>query len=191
MYMQEDTMKRLLALLITLVLLVPLSALAQTYTVDPAHTTIQFKVKNMGFMNVKGEFDKFKGTVVMDEADITKAKVDVTIETASLKTGIDMRDNHLRSADFFDVVKFPTMTFVSTKVEKGTDKDTLKVTGNLTIKGVTKQVELLVDGTKSLLGEQKRTATATATVNRQDFGVSWGAVIADEVFISITTELVK
>jgi polyisoprenoid-binding protein YceI len=178
-------------MIIALALLLPLDAAAQTYNVDPARTTIQFKVRNMGFMSVKGTFDKFKGTVDVDETDITRSKVDVTIETASINTGIDKRDNHLRSPDFFDVAKFPAMTFVSTRVEAGSDKDKLNVTGNLTIKGVTKQVVLSVDGPKNLPGDPKRGASATASVNRQDFGVSWGAVIGDEVSITITTELVK
>jgi polyisoprenoid-binding protein YceI len=182
-------MKRIITLIITLALLTPFNVLAQTYNVDPSRTTIQFKVKNMGLMNVKGVFEKFKGIVEIDELDISKSKADVTIETASINTGIDSRDNHLRGPDFFDVVKFPVMTFVSTGVEAGADK--LKVTGNLTIKGVAKPVTLIVDGPKSLQSDPKRGATATASVNRQDFGVSWGAVIADEVFITINTEFVK
>jgi polyisoprenoid-binding protein YceI len=186
---REDTMKRLLALIVSLVFLAPLSVLAQTYNVEPARTTIQFKVKNMGMMNVKGAFEKFKGTVDINEADITKSKVNVSIETTSLNTGIGTRDNHLRGPDFFEVVKFPAMTFVSTAIEAGTDKDKLKVIGNLTIKGVTKQVTLTVDEQKDDKGGLKR--VATTSVNRQDFGVSWGAVISDEVFITITTELVK
>lgn len=178
-------MKRIFVLIIALALLVPFNLLAQTYNIDPSRTTIQFKVRNLGIMSVKGSFDKFKGTVDVDDADITKSKVDVSIETASINTGIDRRDNHLRSADFFEAVKFPAMTFVSTKVEPGPDKDKLKVTGNLTIKGVTKPVVLNVE----VLNGGKR--SATATVNRQDFGVSYGSVIGDEVFITINTELVK
>ena len=184
-------MKRMIALTLALALLAPLNVLAQTYIVDPSHTTIEFKVKNMGLMYVKGVFEKFKGTVDIDEADITKSNVDVSIETASLNTGINKRDNHLRSADFFDVAKFPAMTFVSTKVEGGTDKDKLKVTGNLTIKGIAKPITLTVEGPKSLQGNLKLGASAAATTNRQDFGVSWGWMISDEVFITINTELVK
>ena len=184
-------MKRIAVLIIAFMLLVPLNLPAQTYSVDPSHTTIQFKVKNMGMMNVKGVFEKFKGTVDIDEADISRSKVDVTIETASINTDINMRDNHLRSADFLDVAKYPTMTFVSTKVDAGSDKEKMRVTGNLTIKGVTKPVVLLVDGLKGLPADLKRSASATATVNRQDFGVSWGMIIADEIFITIKTELVK
>ena len=184
-------MKHIIIPVITLALLQPLNAPAQMYNVDPARTTIQFKVKNMGIMNVKGGFEKFKGTVDIDEADISKSKVDVSIDIASINTGIDMRDKDLRSPNFFDVVKFPTMTFVSTKIETGTDKEKLKVTGNLTIKGVTKEVILNVDGLKNLQGDLKRGASATATVNRQDFGVSSGATIGDEVFITVNTELLK
>jgi polyisoprenoid-binding protein YceI len=184
-------MKRIFALIIALALMAPLNVLAHTYNIDPSRTTIQFKVKNMGMMNVKGSFEKFRGTVDIDEADITRSKVDVSIDTVSINTGIDMRDKDLRGPNFFDVVKFPTMTFVSTRVEAAADKDKLKLTGNLTIKGVTKQVTLIVEGLKSLQGDLKRAASATATVNRQDFGVSSGATIADEVFITINTELLK
>ncbi len=186
-----DTMKGIFALIISLALLVPLNVSAQTYNLDPLHTTIDFKVKNMGFMHVTGAFEKFKGVVDIDQSDISKSKVAVSIETASINTGINMRNKHLRSPDFFDAAKYPVMTFVSTKIETGTEKNTLHVTGNLTIKGVTKPVTLLVEGPKNLQGDLKQGYSATATVNRQDFGVSWGAVIADEVFITINTELVK
>jgi polyisoprenoid-binding protein YceI len=182
-------MNRLISLLITLSLFGPLTALAQTYSLDPARTTIQFKVRNMLIMNVTGVFEKFKGTVHIDKTDMSKSTADVSIETASINTGIDRRDDDLRSSGFFDTAQYPTMTFVSTKVEPGAG--TLKVTGNLTIKGVTKEVVLTVEGPKSLQDDVNLAATATATINRQDFGVSKGAVIADEVFITIKTELVK
>lgn len=184
-------MKRIVTLIFTLAMLVPLNVLAQIYNVDPSRTTIQFKVKNMGMMNVNGVFEKFKGTVDINEADITKSKAEVSIEAASINTDINMRDNHLRSSDFLDVEKYPVMTFVSTKVDAATDKEKMKVTGNLTIKGVTKQVVLIVEGLKSSKGDPKISASATASVNRHDFGVSWGAIIADEVFIKINTELIK
>jgi polyisoprenoid-binding protein YceI len=188
-------------MVIVAALLAPLHVFAATYTIDPAHSTIGFKVKHLMVTNVNGVFEKFKGTVNIDEKDIAKSKVDVTIEMASINTNITKRDDHLRSADFFDVAKFPTMTFVSTKVEKaGADK--LKVTGNLTIKGVTRQVILNVEGPtgeiKSPQGDVKRGASATAAINRQDFGVSWskkldggGLVVADDVYISIDTELTR
>ena len=100
-------MKSLITLIITMSLLGPLNAPAQTYSLDPARTTIQFRVKNMLITHVTGVFEKFKGTVIIDEADMSKSTLDVSIETASIKTGISKRDNHLRSPDFFDVVKYP------------------------------------------------------------------------------------
>jgi polyisoprenoid-binding protein YceI len=194
-------MKRLISIIIAAALLAPLHVFAATYTIDPAHTSIGFKVKHLMITNVKGVFEKFKGTVIIDEKDISKSKVDVSIEMSSVNTNIAKRDDHLRSPDFFDVARFPTMTFVSTKVEKA-GTDTLKVTGNLTIKGVSRQVILSVDGPtgeiKSPQGDVKRGASATTTINRQDFGVSWskkldggGLVVADDVYISIDTELAK
>jgi polyisoprenoid-binding protein YceI len=194
-------MKRFISIVIAGLLLAPLHVFAATYTIDPAHSTIGFKVKHLMVTNVNGVFEKFKGTVNIDEKDIAKSKVDVTIEMASINTNITKRDDHLRSADFFDVAKFPTMTFVSTKVEKA-GADRLKVAGNLTIKGVTRQVTLNVEGptgeVKSPQGDVKRGASATTTINRQDFGVSWskkldggGVVVADDVYISIDTELTR
>lgn len=192
-------MKRLLALILSVALLAPLNALAATYNLDPYHTTIGFKVKHLMIANVKGDFEKFKGSVVIDEKDITKSKVNVSIEIASINTNIAKRDEHLRSGDFFDAARYPLMTFESTKVERaGGDK--LKVTGNLTIRGVTKQIIMAVDGPsaeiKSPQGVVKRGASAVATINRQDFGVSWnksldagGVVVGDEVQISIEAEL--
>ena len=194
-------MKRFISIAMVAILLAPLHVFAATYIIDPAHSTIGFKVKHLMVTNVNGVFEKFKGTVNIDEKDIAKSKVDVTIEMASINTNITKRDDHLRSPDFFDVAKFPTMTFISTKVEK-TGSDKLKVTGNLTIKGVTKQVILNVEGptgeVKSPQGDVKRGASAAATINRQDFGVSWskkldggGMVVADDVYISIDTELTR
>jgi len=194
-------MKRLVALIISLALLAPLSALAATYNLDPVHSTIQFKVKHLMITNVTGVFEKFKGTVVIDEKDISKSRVDVSIEMASLNTNIAKRDDHLRSPDFFDVARFPAMTFVSTRVEKA-GADRLKVTGNLSIKGVTRAVVLNVEGPtgeiNSPFGDLRRGASAATKINRQDFGVSWsgkidggGLVVADDVYISIDTEMAR
>lgn len=192
-------MKRIMVVIMTIVLMVPLNVLAATYTLDPVHTTVGFKVKHLMIANVKGDFEKFAGTVIIDEKDITKSNVTVSIEMASINTSNAKRDEHLRSGDFFDVAKFPVMTFQSTKVERS-GADTLKVTGNLTIKGVTKQVVLTVEGPsaeiKSPQGVVKRGASAVAKINRQDFGVSWNkkldagaVVVGDEVQISIEAEL--
>jgi len=194
-------MKRLIGLIVAVALMVPFYAQAATYTLDPAHTSIGFRVKHLMITNVKGAFEKFQGTLVLDEKDITKSKLSATIDIASINTNIGKRDDHLRSADFFDAAKYPTMTFESTKIEKaGADK--LKVTGNLTIRGVTKPVVLNVEGLnqeiKSPQGVLKRGASATGTINRQDFGVSWnkkldagGVVVADEVHIIIDAQLDK
>ena len=192
-------MKRLCAIVLSVALLVPINVIAATYTLDPSHTNIGFKVKHLMIANVKGSFEKFKGTVTIDEKDVTRSKVNVTVEVASINTNIAKRDEHLRSGDFFDVAKYPVMTFESTKVERA-GADTLKVTGNLTIKGVTKQVVLAVEGPsgeiKTPQGVAKRGASAAAAINRQDFGVSWnraldagGVLVGDEVQISIDAEL--
>lgn len=199
--MKEDIMKRLLLFILIAALLAPLNVLAATYTLDPAHTTIGFKVKHLMITNVKGVFEKFSGTVAIDEKDITRSKVNVTAQMASINTNIAKRDEHLRSADFFDVAKHPEMTFVSTKVERA-GGDMLKVSGNLTIRGVAKPVVLLVEGPtgeiKGPMGETRRGASATATVNRHDYGVSWnkkldggGFIVGDDVHITIDAELIK
>ncbi|MEI6208082.1 MAG: YceI family protein [Desulfuromonadales bacterium] len=194
-------MKRLIVFILSAALLAPLNVLAATYAIDPVHSTIGFKVKHLMISNVKGVFEKFKGTANIDESDIAKSKVNVSIEMTSINTGNTKRDEHLRSGDFFEVAKYPVMTFDSTKVERA-GADTLKVSGNLTIKGVTKQVTLTIDGPsgeiKSPQGVIKRGASAVTTINRQDFGVSWNkkldagaVVVGDEVQISIEAELDK
>ncbi|MSN26578.1 MAG: protein yceI precursor [Geobacter sp.] len=194
-------MKHFFAMIAVFVLLSPLNAAAATYRLDPVHSSIEFKVKHLMITNVKGIFENFDGTVFIDEKDITKSKIEVSIETNSINTNIAKRDDHLRSQEFFDAAKFPTMTFVSTQIKRsGNNK--LKVIGDLTIKGVTRAVVLNVEGPtddiKTQQGEIKRGASALAKINRQDFGISWskkldggGLVVADDVFISIDTELVK
>ena len=194
-------MKRIVALIISVALLAPLSALASTWVIDPDHTTAQFKVKHLMISNVKGVFEKVSGTLNLDDQDITKSRVDVVIGIASINTNIKKRDDHLRSPDFFDAAKFPTMTFVSTKVEKA-GENRLKVTGNLTIKGITRAVVLDVDGLtpeiKDPWGNGRRGASATTTINRKEFGVLWnksmdngGVVVAEEVGIQLEVEFVK
>src|SRR6267142_6596666 len=121
------------------------TAATTTWQIDPAHTAAQFAVKHLMISTVRGEFKGVTGTVNWDDADITKSTIDVTIETKTVTTGEEKRDQHLKSPDFFDVEKFPSMTFKSKKVESaGAEK--LKVTGDLTIHGVTKEVVLNVEG---------------------------------------------
>ena len=177
-----------------------LPAPAQTWTADPAHSTVGFQVRHMMISNVKGSFDKFTATVDGNPADPSTAKISATIEVASVNTREPKRDEHLRSGDFFDAAKFPQMTFTSTKVEK-VSATKAKVTGNLTLRGVTKPVTLDVEYTapvKSPWGQTVVGANATGKINRQDFGVSFnkeleagGVLVGDEVTIQLELELVE
>ena len=194
-------MKRFISLFTAILLALPLSALASTWNVDPNHTAMQFKVRHLMISNVKGVFEKFSGKLNLDDKDITKSKVEVNIDTSSVNTNIAKRDEDLRSANFFDVAKFPGMAFSSTKVEKvGNDK--LKITGNLTIRGITRPVILDVDGLsqeiKDPWGNMRRGASATATINRKDFGLTWnktmdngGMVVGEDVAIQLEVEFVR
>jgi len=196
------TMKRWINALVLLSLLVlPSLVCAEVWSIDPEHSTVGFKVRHMMITNVKGDFPTFSGTVEIDDKDITRSKIAVSIATASINTNISKRDEHLRSPDFFDVAKYPTMTYVSTKVEKaGVEK--LRVVGNLTLHGVTREVVLDVDGptaaSKDPWGNLRRGASATAKVNRKDFGLNWnaviesgGALVGDEVTIEIELGMLK
>lgn len=195
-------MKRLLATVSTIVAMsLPAMAFASTWNIDPEHSNIGFKVRHLMVSNVKGHFDKYSGVIVIDDKDIAKSKVEVTIDTASINTNVQKRDDHLRSADFFDVAKFPTMTFVSKKVAKA-GKDKLKVTGDLTLHGITREVVLDVDGPtaeiKDPWGNIRRGAVADTKINRKDFGLVWnkaletgGVVVGDEVTITLEIEMIK
>jgi polyisoprenoid-binding protein YceI len=190
---------RLIAAVVTLA--IPAFASASTWNIDPDHSNVGFKVRHLMVSNVKGSFDKHSGTVDINDQDITKSKVAVTIDTASINTNVQKRDEHLRSADFFDVARYPTMTFVSTKVAKA-GKDKLKVTGDLTLHGVTRQVVLDMDGlakeSKDPWGNIRRGATASTKINRKDFGLAWnaaletgGVAVGEEVAIILEIEMIK
>ena len=195
-------MKRIIASISTIIALaLPVFAFASTWTIDPDHSNIGFKVKHLMVSNVKGSFDKHTGTVEINDQDITKSKVEVSIDTNSINTNVQKRDEHLRSADFFDVAKHPTMTFVSKKVAKA-GKDRLKVTGDLTLHGVTKQVVLdvapLSRESKDPWGNIRRGTTATTKIDRKDFGLTWnkgletgGVLVGDEVTITLEIEMIK
>ena len=182
--------------------LAPALALAETssFKIDSAHTQTTFAVRHLVISTVRGEFSKVEGSAVIDDADLTKSSVQASIDVASVNTREPKRDTHLKSADFFDAEKFPKITFKSTKVEKA-GEGTLKVTGDLTIRGVTKSVVLDVTGpTKEIKdgwGMTRRGLSATTKVNRKDFGVSWnsmieaGPVVGDEITILIEAELIK
>jgi len=177
------------------------AAAASTWQLDPNHSSAQFAVRHLGLSTVRGAFTKVNGTIQFDDKDITKSSVDVTIEAASLDTRVEGRDKDLRGDHFFEVEKYPTLTFKSTKVEQ-VEVGKLKVTGDLTIHGVTKQVVLDVEGptaaVKDPWGNQRAAASATTKINRQDFGVKWNAkmdnggwVVGDDVAITIDVEMVQ
>ena len=183
------------------ILSVPTLAGSSTWQIDPAHSAAQFSVRHLAISTVRGGFSKVKGTVNFDDADISKSNVDVTIDVSTVDTREPKRDDDLRSDRFFDVKDFPTMSFKSTKVEQ-LAPGKLKVTGDLTIRGVTKPVVLEVEGptapVKDPWGNQRAAATATTKINRQDFGVKWnanmdngGVVVGDEVSITIDIEMIK
>jgi len=189
-------MNRIVRSLAVALVALPAFALASdTWNLDSAHTQTGFSVKHFLISTVRGEFGKTEGKVVLDEGDLTKSTVEATIDVASVNTREEKRDAHLKSPEFFDAAKFPTMTFKSTKVEKAGEG--LKVTGDLTMHGVTKTVVLDVTGpTKEIkdpYGLSRRGVSATAKVNRKDFGVSYGpeSVVSDAVTITIDAELVK
>ncbi len=191
-------MKRTFA---ALAALAPALALAQatTWNIDPGHTQTGFTVRHLGITNVRGEFKDTAGTVRLDEKDPSRSLVEVTIEAATVNTRQDKRDAHLRSTDFFDVERFPKITFKSTKVEK--KGDGYEVTGDLTMHGVTKPVVLEVGALSPELkdpwGGIRRGVSARTAVNRRDFGLQYGTmveaapVIGDQVKIEIDAELVR
>jgi len=195
-------MQRLSRLTVAVVLLaVPALARASTWQIDPAHTSVQFAVRHLMVSTVRGELGKAAGSVTLDESDLTKSSVEATVDVTAINTREPRRDEHLKSPDFLDAAKFPTITFKSTKVEKVTD-DHYKVTGDLTIRGVTKSTVLDVTGSpkpiNDPMGNVKLGGSATTRINRQDFGVSWsksldggGVVVGDDVDITIDIELVK
>jgi len=168
---------------------------ADTWQIDPMHTAAQFSVRHMGISTVRGAFTKVSGSVQYDPADPSKTVIDVTIDAASIDTRVTMRDNDLRGTNYFDVAKFPTLTFKSKRVEAaGSGK--LKVIGDLTIHGVTKEVTLEIEGPsepmKDPRGNVHMGASATTKINRKDYGVSGGAMmVGDEIPITIDVEMVR
>jgi polyisoprenoid-binding protein YceI len=199
---EAKIMKRYMTPMIALVVLfVAFLTDAATWQIDPDHSSFQFKVRHLTVSNVKGDFGKAKGLVTMDDKDITNLKAEVIIDVASVNTSHAKRDEHLRGPDFFDVTKYPTITFVSKKVTK-VDTNRLKVIGDLTIRGVAREITVEVEGptpeVKDPWGSFRRGATATTRINRKDFGMTWnrvldtgGLLVSDEVDIYLEVELVK
>jgi len=171
-----------------------------TWNIDTAHSAIHFTVRHMVIAKVRGSFRKYSGTVSLDEQDITASSVSVHIDPASIDTGVEQRDNHLRSADFFDAEKFPTITFQSTKVERSSG-DGLRVTGTLTLHGVTREVVLEAEQLgigKDPYGNVKAAFEAKTSIDRRDFGLKWnqaletgGVLVGEKVEISLEIQAVK
>lgn len=193
-------MRRIL-ILAALAAILAAPGLAQTtsWTVDTPHSTAAFAVRHVAVSTTRGAFSKVTGTVTIDEKDVTKSSVDVVIDVASLDTRNADRDNHLRSADFFDAANHPAITFKSKRVQKA-GEGRLKVTGDLTIRGNTREVVLDVENLTSpvkAFGTEKRGASAATRINRKDFGLTWNRLIegvsavGDDVSITIDVELNK
>ena len=166
----------------------------QIWKIDPNHTAAQFSVRHMGISTVRGAFTKVSGTVDYDPTNLSKTSIDATIEATSVDTRVEMRDNDLRSANWFDVAKFPTLTFKSKSVQLA-GEGKLKITGDLTIHGVTKEVVLDVDGPSAPVTDPRGTshvgASATTKIQRTEFGVGTNPMVGDDITITIDTELVR
>jgi len=171
-----------------------------TYAIDPAHSAVHFSVRHMMLSNVRGEFTKVSGTVKVDSDNPANSSIDATIDTTSINTRDSQRDTHLKSADFLDVEHFPTISFRSRQIQL--QQDGAKVTGDLTIHGITREITLDVEGPTSEIkdpwGKQRVGASATAKLSRKDFGLTWnaaletgGVMVGDEVKITIDVEAVR
>jgi polyisoprenoid-binding protein YceI len=179
----------------------PCQAQTTTWQVDPNHTSAQFAVKHLGVSTVRGAFTKTTGVVQLDENNLANSQVDITVDTTTLDTRNATRDNDVKSANFLDVAAFPTMTFKSKRISAaGNGK--LKLTGDLTLHGVIREVTFDVDGPtpaiKDPWGFLRRGASATATINRQDFGITYnktldtgGLVVSNEVQLTIDIEFIR
>ena len=171
-----------------------------TWKIDPAHSHVGFAIKHLMIATVRGSFTQVQGTVIVDEADPTTASIEVTIPTASVTTGDEKRDAHLRSADFFDADRFPNMTFRSKRVEP-VSGDSVRVVGDLTIRDVTREVVLdveLLGRAKDPWGQEKAGFEATTKFKRGEYGLTWnaaletgGVLVGDDVKVSIEAELTK
>ena len=190
-------MSRTLTALVIALFLIPAATLAaqDTWQIDPMHSSAQFSVRHLGISTIRGAFTKVSGTILLDDANPAKDQITASIDAASVDTRVEMRDNDLRSPNFFEVQKYPTITFKSKKIEPaGPGK--LKIAGDLTIHGVTKEVVLDVDGPTAAIkdpwGNPRRGASASTKVIRQDFSVNGApGVVGDEITITLDVEFIK
>lgn len=176
-------------------------ATTTTWNIDPAHSAAEFKVKHMMISNVKGHFAKIAGTLTLDESDLSRSRVEAVIEAASLETRDAQRDAHLKSAEFFDVEKFPSLSFQSTGISLVKDGE-LAIEGELTIRDVTRKVVFSVEGptppAKDPWGNTRVGVSATSRISRKDFGLTWnaalesgGLLVGDEVTITLDVQFIK
>jgi len=180
--------------------ILPAAAETTTYQIDPRHSSANFTVTHLLISKVPGEFHGVTGTVVVDNSDITKSSVNVTIDANTVNTNEPDRDKDLKSPNFFDVARYPTITFKSTKVEKNAD-GTLKIAGDLTIHGVTRSVVLNATAPKPPIkdpwGLTRTGSSASTMIDRKDYGITWdktldggGAIVSDEVNITLNVEMI-
>jgi polyisoprenoid-binding protein YceI len=194
--------QRSVLLAVVIVVVTTISAFAEppTWNIDPAHSTAQFTVRHMAISNVTGNFTKVSGSVALDEKDVTRSQVNASIDVSSVFTRVEMRDKDLRSPNFFDVEKYPTIEFKSKSIRKNGDK--LQMVGDLTIHGTTREVTLDVEGPTPEIGDPwgnaRRGFSATTTINRKDFGLVYNnllktgeAVVGDTIKIQIDVEIIK
>jgi polyisoprenoid-binding protein YceI len=179
---------------------VPQTAVA-TWNIDPVHSVAEFKVKHMMISHVKGHFTGVSGSLSLDETDITRSKIEATIDSASINTRDPQRDAHLKSADFFDVEKFPTLSFKSTRIARSGDGE-LAVDGDLTIHGVTRNAKFAVEGPtapgKDPWGNARIGVSASTKINRKDYGLTWnsalesgGILVGEDVTITLDVQFIK
>lgn len=172
-----------------------------TWNIDPVHSVAEFKVKHMMISNVKGQFTGISGKLTLDESDVTRSRIEATLDATTINTREPQRDAHLKSPDFFDAEKFPELSFKSTRVIRRAE-DELAVEGELTIHGVTRTVVFAVEGptapAKDPWGNTRIGISATAKINRKDFGLTWnaaletgGILVGDEVTITLDVQFVK
>jgi polyisoprenoid-binding protein YceI len=187
-------------LIVAFALITPLAMAQSTWTLDPAHSAAQFQVKHLMISTVRGEFTKMSGKLAFNGRSYSTLQAEAEIETGSINTREPKRDNHLRSADFFDAAAFPKIIFKSTRVTD-VQGNNFKLIGALTIRGITKEITLNVEASpiiKGMNGETRIGAQATGKLNRQDFGVKWnksldsgGVVVGDEVKITLDLEFIQ
>lgn len=171
------------------------------WVIDPAHTEISFRVKHLMITNVKGVFNEFSGSATITGNDFRTAEIEFSINSASIDTGAADRDAHLKSADFFEVDKYPQINFRGTSAKNNTESDSYTLTGELTMKGITRPVRLNVEfaGTmKDPWGNQKAGYTVSGKINRKEWGLNWnaaleagGVLVSDDVSINCDVQLVK